>query len=242
MLDVNKDGHLSEDELFDGLLRRGWNQDELQNLFGTLDLNGDGKISKSEYLDGMSRLLNGKQKVISLPAPTMACQHLSGSKAVLNGDSAMCLFFEVPQESANTKATGNAKSHVEFLTNVRVEDVKDRMGQVVQQLCADGKEMMGNKSADWFAQKAPCPFAAKFAMYLVPAQLFKQLGKIKRHEDLLEAGSLIRIDRQRSHTVTDAWYDGYGVYVVPTHPTWFLARFSRPIDFPQSKSRPRYSE
>ena len=153
MLDVNKDGHLSEDELFDGLLRRGWNQDELQNLFGTLDLNGDGKITKSEYLDGMSRLLNGKQKVISLPAPTMACQNLSGSKAVLNGESAMCLFFEVPQESANTKATGNAKSHVEFLTNVRVETVRDG-GQDVPQLCADGKEMMGGyRSADWAAQK-----------------------------------------------------------------------------------------
>ena len=54
MIDMNKDGFLSPDELFEGLCKRGWEQDELQTLFGKLDTDGDGRISKTEYLAGMT--------------------------------------------------------------------------------------------------------------------------------------------------------------------------------------------
>mmetsp|Transcript_2430 Transcript_2430/g.6177 ORF Transcript_2430/g.6177 Transcript_2430/m.6177 type:complete len:105 (-) Transcript_2430:1203-1517(-) len=53
MLDVNKDGVLSPDELFNGLCQRDWDQDEIQSLFERLDTNGDGRVSLAEYLDGM---------------------------------------------------------------------------------------------------------------------------------------------------------------------------------------------
>jgi hypothetical protein len=36
MLDANADGVLTPDELFQGLCRRGWDQDEVQNLFAYL--------------------------------------------------------------------------------------------------------------------------------------------------------------------------------------------------------------
>lgn len=52
-IDTNKDGFLSEDELFQGLCKRGYEQDELQDLFGRLDTDGDGRISRNEFLEGM---------------------------------------------------------------------------------------------------------------------------------------------------------------------------------------------
>ena len=49
-LDVNKNGSLSSDELFDGLLSAGWEQDEVSSLFDNIDANGDNKITKEEFL------------------------------------------------------------------------------------------------------------------------------------------------------------------------------------------------
>jgi len=56
MLDLNKDGVLSVDELFHGLCGRGWEQDDIQGLFERLDTNGDGVVSLEEYLEGMYKI------------------------------------------------------------------------------------------------------------------------------------------------------------------------------------------
>ena len=68
MLDANQDGSLSPDELFDGLCKRGYEQDELQNLFAMLDTNGDGKVSLTEYLDGMESVHGAK--MVGVHSPT----------------------------------------------------------------------------------------------------------------------------------------------------------------------------
>ena len=59
-IDTNGDGSLSIDELFEGLQRRCWEQDEVSVLFTKLDANRDGLISLEEFLVGMKggRLLS----------------------------------------------------------------------------------------------------------------------------------------------------------------------------------------
>jgi Ca2+-binding EF-hand superfamily protein len=53
-IDVDKDGFLDSNELFEGLRERGYGQDQISELFGRLDVNKDGKISMHEWLEGMT--------------------------------------------------------------------------------------------------------------------------------------------------------------------------------------------
>lgn len=59
-IDANGDGTLSIDELFEGLQRRCWEQDEISVLFTKLDAYGDGLVTMEEFLAGMKggRLLS----------------------------------------------------------------------------------------------------------------------------------------------------------------------------------------
>jgi len=60
-LDANKDGWLSSDELFHGLLSAGWEQDEVSQLFDELDADGNGKITREEFLSyNWSRAARGR--------------------------------------------------------------------------------------------------------------------------------------------------------------------------------------
>eukprot|EP00282_Hemiselmis_andersenii_P009052 CAMPEP_0114138926 /NCGR_PEP_ID=MMETSP0043_2-20121206/16583_1 /TAXON_ID=464988 /ORGANISM="Hemiselmis andersenii, Strain CCMP644" /LENGTH=215 /DNA_ID=CAMNT_0001232929 /DNA_START=469 /DNA_END=1112 /DNA_ORIENTATION=+ len=88
MLDLNKDGVLSEDELFAGLCKRGWEQDELQGLFERLDANGDGVVTLEEYLIGMFEIKHknkeGAKGGHATPAPVQA----AANRVAVTPDSA----------------------------------------------------------------------------------------------------------------------------------------------------------
>ncbi|EKX39881.1 hypothetical protein GUITHDRAFT_154321 [Guillardia theta CCMP2712] len=55
-LDLNGDGELSADELFEGLRFR-MSQDEVSRLFDCMDANGDGRISMEEFIDARKKMI-----------------------------------------------------------------------------------------------------------------------------------------------------------------------------------------
>ncbi|EKX37566.1 hypothetical protein GUITHDRAFT_116206 [Guillardia theta CCMP2712] len=62
-LDVNGDGVLSYDELFEGLKHR-MEQDDLAELFDYMDANGDGMVTMEEFCEAKSKIDQNKPKLI----------------------------------------------------------------------------------------------------------------------------------------------------------------------------------
>ena len=60
---VNKDGHLSRKEVWDGLMREGYDRENIERrlplLFSSLDKDGDGVITKDEFLGHLQMQMNG---------------------------------------------------------------------------------------------------------------------------------------------------------------------------------------
>jgi len=100
VLDKNGDGFLSEDELFDGLCGRGWDQDELQDLFSNLDTNRDGRVSLEEYLNGMSKQSGGQLLSQATHDQGREPERSAADKAEVEADS---------NESAKAQPTGYAE-------------------------------------------------------------------------------------------------------------------------------------
>ena len=182
MLDANKDGSLSSDELFEGLIKRCWEQDEISVLFDMMDANKDGRITLDEYLDAMH----------SLSHVDFSRMRLDHGPSAYRPDDGICIL-----RGLQSRKLGEDEYEYNYINSAMYNVHRVSFTEVVK----------GNIGMNWRKAGSQPPFQKYYSMFLVPARLFKMMGRIRHLEELQRMGYVIEVEGQEvfqdSHCFTD---------------------------------------